>query len=306
MTVIVAEYLGVRTDLGIPITPVNTLTRTKIPCPFRNAHCDKVARGNKPVCSVWDADTHELWIVCSHRLCATAPKDQPLNEHQKTILHLVAQTIFSPAITRQDVLVKRETPIPVTDDSSYSADYVMWRKNPKVLTLDAPDRPIILEMQGGGETTATGELTRHIDQWEKLPTPSLEILTQPVKKTAPLVTNAWRRQQEQFLVKGNVAMMTGGRMVFCIGSMIERYLMPRLRESIQFRDLRQSNWTLALLTFVEAPDKTNRPECAPHSLALTIDMQRSLFTNYASFVQAITNQGSPCNSLFAEPYITLE
>ena len=95
-------------------------------------------------------------------------------------------------------------------------------------------------------------------------------------------------------------------MVFCIGSMIERYLMPRLRETIQFRDLRQSNWTLALLTFVEDPTETTRPECAPHSLALKIDMGRSLFTNYSSFVQAITNQGSPCNSLFAEPYITLE
>lgn len=306
MTVIVAEYLGVRTDTGLPITPIDVSSRAKIPCPFRNAHCDKAARGNKPVCSVWDADTHELWIVCSHRLCATSPKDQPLNEHQKTILHSVAQTIFTPDIARQDVLVKRETAIPVTEDSNYSADYVMWRRNPNITTLTAPDRPVILEMQGGGETTATGELTRHIDQWEKLPSPTIEILTQPVKKTAPLVTNAWRRQQEQFLVKGNVAMMTGGKMVFCIGSMIERYLMPRLRETIQFRDLRQSNWTLALLTFTEDPNETQRPECAPHSLALTIDVERSLFTNYSSFVQAITNQGSPCNSLFAEPYITLE
>lgn len=67
-----------------------------------------------------------------------------------------------------------------------------------------------------------------------------------------------------------------------------------------------ARWTLALLTFVEDPTETTRPECAPHSLALKIDMGRSLFTNYSSFVQAITNQGSPCNSLFAEPYITLE
>lgn len=306
MTVTVAEYLGVRTDIGVPIIPVKVTARPKIPCPFRDAHCDKAARGNKPVCSVRDVDSQELWIVCSHRLCATSPKNAPLNEHQKSILHTVAQTIFTPDIDRQDVLVKRETSIPITAESDYSADYVMWRNNPNLASLTAPDRPVILEMQGGGETTATGELTRHIDQWEKLNNPTAAILAQPVKKTAPLVTNAWRRQQEQFLVKGNVAMMTGGRMVFCIGSMIERYLMPRLRETIQFRDLRDSNWTLALLTFVEDPAETCRPECAPHSLALKIDMGRSLFTNYGSFVQAITNQGSPCNSLFAAPYITLE
>lgn len=306
MSVMVAEYLGVRTDIDVAIVPVPVSSRPKIPCPFRDSHCDKAARGNKPVCSVRDAETQELWIVCSHRLCATSPKNAPLNEHQKGILHQVAQTIFTSDIGRHEVLVKRETPIPITDESDYSADYVMWRNNPNLTSLAAPDRPVILEMQGGGETTATGELTRHIDQWEKLPAPSTDILAQVVKKTAPLVTNAWRRQQEQFLVKGNVAMMTGGRMVFCIGSMIERYLMPRLRETIQFRDLRGSNWTLALLTFVEDTEALGRPACAPYSIALKIDMQRSLFTNYGSFVQAITNQGSPCNSLFAEPYITLE
>jgi hypothetical protein len=193
-------------------------------------------------------------------------------------------------------------PIPVTDDSDYSADYVMWRKNPKLITTFNPDRPIVLEMQGGGETTSTGDLTKHITEWEN----KRANLTDPVSKTAPLVTNAWRRQQEQFLVKGNTAMLTGGRMVFCIGSMIFDYLMPRLNNTTIFPPLRKSNWTLALLTFVEDTHSSETSLSAPNSIPLKIDTDRSLFTNYGFFVQAITNQGTACNSMFQGPYINLE
>ena len=227
----------------------------------------------------------------------------PLNDHQKNILHAVAKEIFSPDIARNEVLVNREVPIPVTQDSDYSADYVMWRKNPQLITTFNPDRPIVLEMQGGGETTSTGDLTKHIAQWEK----GEAILTTPVKKTAPLVTNAWRRQQEQFLVKGNAAMLTGGRMVFCIGSMIYDYLMPRLTSTTIFPSLKNANWTLALLTFVEDTSVAAHPASlsAPDSIPLKIDTNKTLFTNYGFFVQAITNQGTACNSMFQEPYVDL-
>lgn len=309
MAVVVAEYLGVRTDTGIPITPISISKNTGgskpiLPCPFKNSHCDKAKRGDKPVCSLRDLATGELWIVCSHRLCATqkgsVKSPVPLTEHQKLLLHSVAKEIFEPSIARADVLVNREVQIPVTKDSDYSADYVMWRKNPNLNTTFNPDRPVVLEMQGGGETTSTGDLTKHITDWEN----GLSLLTKPVYKTAPLVTNAWRRQQEQFLVKGNAAMLTGGRMVFCIGSMIHDYLMPRLTSTTKFPSLRNANWTLALLTFVE--DKSTpspiMPTSAPNSIPLKIDTSKSLFTNYGFFVQAITNQGTACNSMFQGPY----
>lgn len=314
MAVIVAEYLGVRTDTGIQITPLN-INKTSgasgkpiIPCPFKNSHCDKAKRGDKPVCSLRDSATGELWIVCSHRLCATQKGTLRipihLNEHQKRLLHSVAKVIFDPNISREDVLVNREVPIPVSQDSDYSADYVMWRKNPKAITEFNPDRPIVLEMQGGGETTSTGDLTEHIAMWER----GEALLTTPVKKTAPLVTNAWRRQQEQFLVKGNASMLTGGRMVFCIGSMIYDYLMPRLKTTTIFPDLRTSNWTLALLTLVEDKSTTpdQMPESAPHSIPLKFDSEKTFFTNYGFFVQAITNQGTACNAMFEGPYVDLK
>ena len=310
MAVVVAEYLGVRTDTEKLINPVKInktsgeIGKPSLPCPFKNSHCDKAKRGDKPVCSLRDSVTHEVWIVCSHRLCASSPKHAQLTSHQVSILHQVAKEIFSPNITQSEVLVKREVPIKVTEDSDYSGDFVMWRKNPNQTSPFNPDRAVILEMQGGGETTNTGILTRHIDTWDIAGIPDNGLLTTPVSTVAPLVTNAWRRQQEQFLVKGNVAMLTGGRMVFCIGSMIYNYLIQRFRDGI-LADLSNANWTLALLTFVEDDDKSNASSCAPDSIPLRIDKNRTIFTNYNSFVQVLTNQASPSPSLFIGDYMDL-
>jgi hypothetical protein len=310
MGVSVAEYLGVRIDAKIPIYPVNPAARPGIPCPFRNHHCDKLKRGLEPVCSVRDAN-QKLWVVCSHRLCATQPKVSALNDHQKSILRQVAKTIYSPTITDEEILVKREVSIPITADSDYSAEYVMWRRNPSTTHPFNTERAVVLEMQGGGETTNTGALTTHIKGWHTRVAaaggPSLASnidLARPTK-ASPLVTNAWRRQQEQFLVKGNVAMLTGGKMVFCVGPMIYDYLIQRLTTTTLV-PLRNSNWTLALLAIAEDTTGTAPTSIsAPNSIPLVIDAGRSLFTNYASFVQALTNQGAPCNSLFMGEYTDL-
>ena len=101
MLVIVAEYLGIRTDSVNPILPIQELqSKPKLPCPFRNSHCLKAAKGQQPVCSVRDTNG-ELWIVCEHRLCATTPKAASLNEHQRKILHLVAKSVFGDSTTQK-------------------------------------------------------------------------------------------------------------------------------------------------------------------------------------------------------------
>lgn len=310
MAVIVAEYLGVRTDTGIPIQPIRInkttgpLGKPTLPCPFKNSHCDKAKKGEKPICSIRDSATNVIWIVCPSRLCASSPKHSDLTSHQVSILHQVAKLVFDTAITASEVLVKREVPIRVTDDSSYSGDFVMWRKNPSQTSPFNPDRAVVLEMQGGGETTNTGDLTRHIDVWDSAGAINNALLNTPVTTVAPLVTNAWRRQQEQFLVKGNVAMQTGGRLVFCVGSMIYDYLIQRFRTGI-LADLSNANWTLALITFVEDGNQANTPACAPNSIPLKIDPTRTIFTNYNSFVQVLTNQASPSPSLFIGEYMDL-
>lgn len=212
MAVSIAEYLGVRTDMGHEIIPVQLGKKNTPACPFMNWHCTKAYSGNHPVCAVRNSDG-EVWIVCSHRLCSTNARIGGLTEHQKDILTSVAKTIYSD-ISSDDILYKQEAPITVSDTSVYHADYVMWRKSPNSSPYK-PDRAVVLEMQGGGETSNTGEITRHIDTWIQ----SEETIDlAKVVGANPLVTNAWRRQQEQFLVKGNVAMLTGGKMVFCIST----------------------------------------------------------------------------------------
>jgi hypothetical protein len=279
--------------------------KPNLPCPFRNANCSKASAGNKPVCSVRDSTTGELWITCEHRLCATQPKESDLNEHQKQILLQVARTVFEPSISSSDILIKREVPVPVTEDNSYKADYVLWRLNPRHNSPFNPDRAMILEMQGGGETTNTGDLTAHIDRWELGGVVDNERLKEVVSGVAPLETNAWRRQQEQFLVKGNVAMMTGGRMVFCVGSKIYNYLISRFRLGI-LSDLKSANWTLALVTFEEDKDATPKLGTPPNAIQLRIDPSRTLFTNYNTFVQVLTNQASPCSDIFLGKFIDLD
>lgn len=312
MGVVVAEYLGVRTDREHALDAIKVYKggdgqgRLNVKCPFMEDFCVKARRGDKPICSLRDTASYKLWVVCEHRLCATKKgsirNPVPLGGYQKEMLHSIAKEIYSPVIDRDDVLVKREVSVPVTATASYSADYVMWRKNPNLTTTSAPDRPVILEMQGGGETSNTGDLTKHIKQWEE----GNGVLSAPVSSVNPLITNAWRRQQEQFLVKGNAAMLTGGKMVFCLGSLIYEYLMPRLQRTTIFPDLRAANWTLALLAIVECTDSESPLlEHAPQSIPLKVDPDRSLFTNYGFFVQAITNQGMASNEIFEGPYEAL-
>lgn len=306
MSVVVAEYLGVRVDKNTiqphKISKSRGGEKPLLPCPFKKSHCDKAKRGDKPVCSVRDVRSGDLWIVCSHRLCATSPKESELTDHQANVLYAVAKKIFGEDVPKNDVLVKREVPIKVTEDSNYSADFVMWRKNPRLDSPFNPDRAVVLEMQGGGETTNTGILTAQIDKWDTDGISDNALLVQPVSTVAPLVTNAWRRQQEQFLVKGNVAMMTGARMVFCVGSMIYDYLLLRFRDGILV-DLKDANWTLAIIAFEEDREAvTPSSLSAPNSIPLKISEEKVIYTNYSSFVQVLTNQALPSIETFTGEY----
>lgn len=301
MAVSVAEYLGVSVDAPVTIKPqlVNKEHRPTLPCPFRNGVCDKARRGNKPVCSVRNKEG-VLWIVCPHRLCATQPKSSKLTGYQSDVLFQVAQCIYGEHVQKSSVVVKREESIFVTDSSNYSADYVMWLASPK-----PTERPVVLEMQGGGETTNTGKLTKHVARWEEMEEPTNVFLAKQVTSVGTLETNAWRRQQEQFLIKGNVAMQSGGKMVFCVGNLIYDYLMPRLQQ-VNLIDLRKANWTLALLPIKEASGAEGAVHGGQYSLPLVIDSERAMFTNYNSFVQALTNQSSPDDSIFSGDFTTLD
>ena len=287
MGVSVAEYLGQRTDVeSPPIAPVQGKTAQ---CPFMSAYCSKVRQGYKPVCSVRLSD-RTLWIVCRNRLCATR-KGIPLSPHQADVLLQVAQCVLGNHVTPHDVYVKREVAMPVTEESHYSADFIMVVR-PQATPSNAQSR-IVLEMQGGGETSNTGLLTEHVSMWENTQPRSNRLLSEKISKPGPVITNAWRRQQEQFLVKGSIVQRTGGVIVFAVGSPIYDYLIAKL-QGANLRTLRAHNWTLALIAFSE--DTRSSPVSGP--IPLVIDSTRLMFTDYVSFTQALINQGNAAPIIF--------
>lgn len=220
MGVSAAEYFGQRTDVDAPvIAPIHD--RNAI-CPFSAGNtCKKLKSGNQPICSVRKPDG-TLWIVCSDRLCATK-KNIPLCEHQKKILHDIGRHIYDPSVSRSDICVKREERLNVVEGTKYNADYIISLVSGRS-PFSGPDK-MVLEMQGGGETTNTGRLTDLVSQWENNPNRSNAQLRAP-SEASTLETNAWRRQQEQFIVKGNIAMKTwkGYGIAFCVGTVLFDYL----------------------------------------------------------------------------------
>ena len=308
----VAEYYGQRTDIDTPvIAPINipgkkpgttsinwTPTNPCPVCPFTSGNvCKKLKSGNEPVCSVRKSDG-TLWINCSERLCSTK-KGLPLCDHQKNILLQTGQHIFSPTVTLDDICVKREVRLCVYEGTNYNADYIITVRGGRS-NFSGPDR-LVVEMQGGGETTNTGVQTQHIKNWKRV-TAYSNALLRGETNASTLETNAWRRQQEQFIVKGNIAMKTwkGYGIAFCVGTLLYDYLIGKLA-SANLPDLHNYNWTLALIAFKE----DDSAPIVPGPIPLVVDESRLLYTNYQTFVQALINQGEPTLDAFRGDFVTL-
>ncbi len=283
MALSIAEYLGQRVDGTNEIQPAVGNEN----CPFMAAPCSKIKELNKPICSV-RKNNGDIWIVCKHRLCATL-KNVPLVFHQRRVLISIAKRIWGNNVEPHDIFVKREVRIPVVGTSNYNADYIMINRSERL--YDCPKK-IVLEMQGGGETSNTGRITNLVNLWENNPFRTNADLASPLSGVGTIETNAWRRQQEQFIIKGNIAMQTGGAIVFCVGKTLYDYLYQRV-QSANLRNLENNNWTLCLIGFT--PDEDNQDQ---QSLNFHIDNSRILFTNYISFVQTLINQGDPYPEMF--------
>lgn len=295
----VAEYLGQDVRSPVPIAPV--ALRGGATCPFMNAPCTKVAQGAQPVCSVRDGNG-ELWIVCRNRLCSSKKTHNnmhlALSDYQKDILFSIGEYLYDPPFARNDVTVKREARIPVVGAQAYSADYVM-QLNPRVAYRGL--RNFVLEMQGGGETSNTGQLTEHVRDWAADNTRTNAKLSTSVPSVGTLETNAWRRQQEQFIVKGNVSILSGGGMAFAVGRRFYDYLHLRFGAVIPAHTpgaAKPKGWNLALITFDEVVAGAGIKPAGSSSLDLKIDNTRILYTDYRSFVSVLTNQGAANASLF--------
>ncbi len=131
-------------------------SKTDIPkCPFSGGNsCKKLNRGMNRLrskkCRWCSLD------FLSERLCSTK-KDYPLCEHQIQMLSIISDKVFSTPLHPEDICVKREVSLSVVEGKSYHADYIMTTSTGHSAS-SGPDR-LVLEMQGGGETSDTGKLT---------------------------------------------------------------------------------------------------------------------------------------------------
>ncbi|TXH73108.1 MAG: hypothetical protein E6Q85_06000 [Thiothrix sp.] len=317
MAVTIAEYLGQRTDTQKNIIPIRLEQKSEVLCPFMDRNCDKVSKGLHPVCIV-RKDNGLIWIVCEHRLCSSRTKkkikdadkiknkEMSLIPHQVNILMQIAKIIYQDKnLNPKEIGIKREASIKIPDSGiSYHADYLM-----RNLKEGSKINRIILEMQGGGETSSTGAITRHLDEWSILDNPTNCFLSKKLSANS-IETNAWRRQQEQFIVKGNVAEKTDAKMVLAIGVPLFKYLKKRFITASNLNDV-PNEWSLCLIGFDECEDGSfkvdNRTyEYPPNPIVLQAKNDCILFTDYSSFLKILTQQGAECADLFKGKFLLLD
>lgn len=165
MPLSVAEYLGQRTDIEVYDIIPSELGGDLIPtCPFSGLACRKLNANppQHPVCSVRVHDKNERgrpFIVCSDRLIPA--KARGLSPSHIAALASVTQVVF-PGANTGDIGYKRQTGISV-GSNRLVLDYVL-QVRPSVNYSVGPTK-VILEVQGGGETNATGSITRHVTDW---------------------------------------------------------------------------------------------------------------------------------------------
>ncbi len=293
MGIYIAEYLGQRTDSSLPIKPYSTNDTL---CPFNGLSCRKIASQDKksPVCSL--RRNNEVYIVCEERLISTRGFSQAFTSYQKQKILEVARFIFNPSIAEADVGIKTEVPIKIPGRRGYlKADFIVRLLNQNIQT--SGPKGVIMEVQGGGETSNTGTMQRHVKDWERNPL-SNSYLRQNLPKVGPIQTNAWRRLQEQMFVKGAIAKQTGFGFVACVGPLLYDIAQSKFRN---VKDLQNEDWEIALITFDE--DLSQPVTSGP--IPLKVDSRKVLFTSFTDIATAIAEQGVKLPKLFEGHFINL-
>jgi hypothetical protein len=79
---------------------------------------------------------------------------------------------------------------------------------------------VLLEVQGGGETSSTGAISRHVEEWSVDQNRTNEQLRAPIRKVGIIPNNAWKRQLEQVFRKAPLALAHGGKFALAMGEVL--------------------------------------------------------------------------------------
>ncbi len=285
MAVSVAEYLAQRTDVDAPTIVPSTLGAIPAPiCPFLGAQCTKLARSNpqQPICTVRTA-TGRPWIVCTNRLIPA--KSNVITPYHTTVLGEVSKLVF-PEADPIDIGFRPQHGIRMEDGKRVVLDYVLR-------TRDVQSRgrsKAILEIQGGGETSSTGDITAHVAAWAQSKPRSNAMLRQSLPRPGTIANNAWKRQLEQMFRKVPLALRFDAGFVLAMGQVLFDYVIGNFGVAQPYRD----DWEIALISIGESPSEQNGPLRLDNVLA-------SSFITFDEFIEAIRH--FPLPDAMGDPFL---
>jgi hypothetical protein len=223
-----------------------------------------------PVCSVRSGD--RIFVVCSDRLVPA--NASVLTPSHIQILSQVTQTLF-PGADHEQVGYKRQIGVKLGKSRSVYMDYVVAVNNERFLGR----RGAIVEIQGGGETSNTGTLTRHISAWAADLNRTNAMLRNPLSKVGLIPNNAWKRQLEQITRKQPYAAEFGGGFALVMGSLLYDYVDANVPGGRAYFP----DWQVALVELQE--------ELLQHkpSGAVPFTVGKSRFLTYPEFIASLTS-----------------
>lgn len=250
MPVSVGEYLAQRTDIDKPaIYPTALNPRVAPTCPFMGQKCSKINRKKPqhPVCSV-RAATGKPWIVCTDRLIPA--RTNTLTPYHIAALGSVAEHLF-PGVYTGDIGYRRQVSIKVGKKTKVVLDYVLDAR----IANSTGRNKVILEIQGGGETSSTGTITNHVKSWSLQKPPTNAFLRKGLPKVGIIPNNAWKRQLEQIGRKYAVTQRFGGAFALVMGEVFYDYIRHLFPQSCPYFP----EWEIALVSLAESPSTQTGP-----------------------------------------------
>ena len=286
MAVKIIEFLGINAH---ELNPSDSRLANKL-CPYMGKTCKKIDRygEQKPMCVVESTGGVPL-IVCEHRLLSTDMQNP--TPYQRSRLLEISKVIFEDGIEPQDLEYRYE----VTTRLRQRADFILRDKR----NGDA----CILEIQGGGETSSTRILTDHVTRWENGENVRLDDFPFRVTKTGKKATpglipaNAWRRLQEQLIVKGGICVSSDKKFVAAMGKTIYLHFLQKLPLLETMKRQKRSSWNCAFI-----PYEIRKNEI----IDFHIDIDNVLYLDLKELVNRLIEYGVRDEELFATDMIPLE
>ena len=259
-------------------------------CPYIGKTCKKIDRygEQKPMCVVESTGGVPL-IVCEHRLLSTNMQNP--TSYQRSRLLEIAKVVFEDGIEAQDIEYRYE----VTTRLRQRADFILRDKR----NGDA----CILEIQGGGETSSTRILTDHVTRWENGENVRLDDFPFRVTRTGKRATpglipaNAWRRLQEQLLVKGGICVSSEKKFVAAMGKTIYLHFLGKLPLVESMKRQKRGSWNCAFIPYDIRKGET---------IDFYLDRENVLYLDLKELVNTLIEYGVRDEELFSTEMISLE